>query len=102
VIPFPKLHIAESVLNRIQNTLEERGPLGMSNKQPAPPEIIDPPMIPNAEPVGSAINHQLGTAVAPVAVPPGQEEIANDSMVESVAMGGTAFDGALLGSGTGF
>lgn len=99
MIPFPKMHIAQSVLNRIQNTLEEQGPLGRANKKPAPPEMIEPPMIPNAEPVGAAINHNLNQPPAAVAVPTGEEEIANDSMVESVAMGGTAFDGALLGRG---
>lgn len=99
MIAFPKMHIAESVLNRIQNVLEERGPLGMANRQPAPPEIIEPPMIPNPEPVGSAINHNLNKPPAAVAVPPDEEEITNDSMIESVATGGSAFDGALLGAG---
>jgi hypothetical protein len=99
VIPFPKMHIAQSVLNRIANTLEEKGPLGMSNKEPAKAVMQEPPIPPDPNVEGMEINNRLKGMPAPVAVPPEQETDANNGMLEASAMGGSPFDGALLGAG---
>jgi hypothetical protein len=88
-LPFPKLHIAESVLNRIQNALEDVGPMG----------IVVPvaPVVPNPEPVGLMIDEQVSQP-APAPVPPqGLEQQTNQMAEASSFTGGSPFDGALLG-----
>lgn len=99
-IPFPKMHIATSVLNRIANTLEERGPLGTGAANPAPPMEVESPIPPNPHVEGSAINNELKKGSEPVAVAPEMETDANNGMLEASAMGGSPFNGALLGSGS--
>jgi hypothetical protein len=89
MIPFPKVHIAQSVINRIMNTLEETGPLSMPVEQPAIPD-------PTAE--GMAIEAQAATPPAPVAALPGNEAATEAGMLESSLQGGSPFDGALLGN----
>lgn len=99
MIPFPRMHIAQSVINRISNTLEEVGPLGMSNKKPAAPVAQEPPIPPNPSVEGMQIDNRLKSMPPPVAVPPEQETDVNSAMLETSAMGGSPFDGALLGAG---
>lgn len=99
MINFPKLHIAESVLNRISNTLEEEGPLGTANKKAAPAVMQEQPIVPNPDVIGNALNNKIKETPPVVAGPEGMEEETNAAMVESAALGGSPFDGALLGSG---
>jgi hypothetical protein len=89
MIPFPKVHIAQSVLNRIMNTLEETGPLSMPVAQPIIPD-------PTAE--GLGIDAAVQTPAAPAAALPGNEETSEAGMVESSLNGGSPFSGALLGN----
>lgn len=91
-IPFPKMHIAASVLNRVMNALEEHEPvLGFTAPEmAAPPTVIDPAV------EGAAIEEAANTPPAPVELPPGMEAVANEGMQAESAMGGSPFDGALL------
>lgn len=90
MIPFPKLHIAESALNRIFNALD--GELQSFN----PP--MEPPIVPDATGTGTAVETALAQPPAPASVPPENQEISNASAMESVLNGGSAFNGALMGS----
>jgi hypothetical protein len=100
VIQFPKLHIAESVLNRISNTLEERGPLGLASRKPAAPVMQEQPVVPNPDVIGNAINNKIKEPMQAVAVAPEKEADANSGMLEASVMGGSPFDGALIGAGS--
>jgi hypothetical protein len=90
MIPFPKLHIAESVLNRIFNALD--GEMTSIN----PP--MEAPDVPDASAEGAAVETQLATPPAPAEVAPGTEQAAGAGALESTLSGGGAFDGALMGS----
>lgn len=90
MIPFPKIHIAESVLNRIQNALEDTGPLSLSN--------MTPPVIPDPTVEGQRIEMKAEETPEAAAPPPGTEMDTQNSMVESSVTGGSPFDGALLGA----
>lgn len=92
MIPFPKLHIAASVLNRIQNTLEEQGPLGLGDESPQLPLPMMPPIAPDPTGEGLALGEQLSQPPAPISAPPGSE----DGMLEESVLGGSPFDGALV------
>lgn len=100
MIPFPKMHIAASVFNRISNILEEKGPLGLASKAPATPEIVEPPIIPNPDLLGAGINAKLEEPAAPVEVAPEQQADANNGMLQASVLGGSPFDGALVGAGS--
>ena len=83
MIPFPKIHIAESVLNRIMNAVEDTEPMFPSlNTAPIPP----------ADPIalGQKIDNGLATPVQPV-VTPGDEVSANAA--EESVFGGSPFAG---------
>jgi len=90
-IPFPKMHIAQSVINRVLNTIEGNESLGFV-PQPAP--------IPPADPLalGQQIEEETSIAPAAPALSPEQQGMANQGMVENSALGGSPFDGALAGS----
>lgn len=92
-IPFPKMHIAESVLNRIQNALEDSGPFSLTT-----PEMAMPPTIANPLAQGLEIEEETSKDPMEAAPPPGLEESAQNGLVESSLAGGSPFDGALLGS----
>lgn len=87
MIPFPKLHIAESVLNRIQNTIDDIQPLFPS---------INPAPIPPADPIalGQQIEEQTAAPVEPVEIP--EDPIAAGA-IEETLLGGSPFGGALQG-----
>lgn len=102
MIPFPKMHIAASVLNRISNALEEDGPLGMGKSEPAKTQMVEPPIAPDPMVLGSEINNSLKQPAPPVAVAPEAEQDANTGMVDASVTGGSPFDGALLGAGGSF
>jgi hypothetical protein len=90
MIPFPKLHIAESALNRIFNALE--GEISTIN----PP--MEAPDVPDASAEGTAVETALATPPAPAEVSPGTEQAAGAGALQSTLSGGGAFDGALMGS----
>ena len=90
MIPFPKMHIAESALNRILNTLEGTGPLSLT--------IMTPPVPPNPVALGAALDSQLSQQPASANVPPAAQEDVKAAMMESVLTGGSPFDGALVGA----
>jgi hypothetical protein len=92
------MHIAASVLNRISNALEEKGPLGLANNEPAPTKVQEPPIPPNADALGVGINNALETPAPAVAVPPETQGDANNGMLDASVMGGSPFNGALLGA----
>lgn len=89
-IPFPKMHIAQSVINRILNTIEGEESLSMTAMQP--------PIPPDPTIEGVALDSKLETPASPVEVPPEAQDAANASMVENSVMGGSPFDGALVGA----
>lgn len=85
MIPFPRIHIAESVLNRIQNTLEDIEPMFPSiNTAPIPP----------ADPIalGEQIEEQVQVPTQPVTAP--DDEIAAGASEESI-FGGSPLAGAV-------
>lgn len=89
-IPFPKMHIAQSVMNRILNTIEGEESLSMTAMQP--------PIPPDSTLEGVALDDKLEQPPPPVAVPPEQTEAVQQGMVENSVMGGSPFDGALVGA----
>jgi hypothetical protein len=85
MIPFPKLHIAESVLNRIQNTMEDIEPMFPSfNTAPIPP----------ADPIalGQQIEEQTQMPLEPVSAP--ADEVSAMASEESI-FGGSPLAGAV-------
>ena len=89
MIPFPKMHIAASVLNRIFNTLDGEPQLAMPQYSPLPP--TDPSAL------GQDIDNKVSDPPLPAEVPPEQQQQTDDNMVAASAEGGSPFDGALLG-----
>ena len=89
MIPFPKLHIAESVLNRIFNTLDGEPPL----VTPIEPLVIPDPTIEGAE-----IDAEVQAQAPPVSAPPGTEQDVQNGIESSALTGGSPFDGAVLGA----
>ncbi len=85
MIPFPRLHIAESVLNRIQNTLEDL--------EPVMPSINTAP-IPPADPIalGQQIEEQTQAPSVPVSAP--DDEVSAAASQESI-FGGSPLAGAV-------
>lgn len=84
MIPFPRLHIAESALNRIFNALEDKQ---------APINFLDAPTVPDPAAEGVAI--EQATATPPpvnAASPTTETDIANSS-----ALGLTPFDAMAIG-----
>lgn len=82
MIPFPRIHIAESVLNRIANALEGDSPLALPMPAPIPP---------NPQPLGLALDEGLQAPAAPIDAPPGAAQGAFDESVQ----GGSPLDGVL-------
>lgn len=84
-IPFPRIHIAESVLNRIYNALEDTQPMFPS---------INPAPIPPADPIalGQAIEEETNTPAEPVAMP--DDPVAAGAAEESI-FGGSPLAGAV-------
>lgn len=89
MIPFPKLHIAESVLNRIHNYELDQEPLGIP---------VASPLAPDPTALGVKLEEETEKPVEPVAVPPANEQVADDEMLNASVTGGSPFDGALVGS----
>jgi hypothetical protein len=87
MIPFPKLHIAESVMNRIMNAVEDVQPMFPS---------FNPAPIPPADPIalGQQIEQQTETPAAPVSMP--DDPVAAGAAQESI-FGGSPLAGAVAG-----
>lgn len=87
-IKFPQLHIAESVMNRIQNTLEDIEPL-FPSLQPAP-------IVPGANnaALGQKIESETDTPVSAVEI--SEDPAQAGAALESV-QGGSPFAGMLGG-----
>jgi hypothetical protein len=86
-IPFPRIHIAESVVNRIQNTLDDIQPIFPSiNAAPIPP----------ADPIalGQKIDKQVAMPAEPVAMP--DDPMEAGAAVEGI-FGGSPLVGAIDG-----
>lgn len=90
MIPFPKMHIAASVLNRIFNTLDGEQSLAVPQANPMPP--IDPSGL------GEQIEQQVATPPAPAEPPPGAAPAAQAGAEAASLTGGSPFDGALVGA----
>lgn len=85
MIPFPRIHIAESVLNRIQNAIEDTQPLFPSiNLSPIPPS--DPIAL------GQQIEEQTQARPAPAEIP--NDPVAAGAALEGV-FGGSPLAGAV-------
>jgi hypothetical protein len=85
MIPFPKIHIAESALNRIMNAMDDMAPMIPSfNTAPIPP----------ADPIalGQRIDDNLQTPVEPVSQP--DDPVAAAASEESI-FGGSPLAGAV-------
>jgi len=89
MIPFPKLHIAESVLNRIHNFELDQAPLGVP---------VPSPLAPDPTALGVQIEQETEQPVEPVAVPPENQQAADDEMLNASVTGSSPFDGALVGA----
>lgn len=85
MIPFPRIHIAESVLNRIQNAIDDTASIFPS---------INPAPITPASPValGQQIEEQTEVAPQPVGIP--DDPIAAGAAEESI-FGGSPLAGAV-------
>lgn len=84
-IPFPRIHIAESVLNRLQNAIEDTQPMFPS---------INPAPIPPADPIalGEQIEKKTAAPVEPVAAV--DDPVAMGAAQESI-FGGSPLMGAI-------
>lgn len=89
MIAFPRIHIAESVLNRIMNTLEGDSPLAL--------ETAPAPVVPDPTSLGLALDEELQTPMPPADVPAQDAQDAQTGAFDSSVMGGSPFDGMLVG-----
>lgn len=87
MIPFPRIHIAESVLNRIYNAMDDTQPM-FPSVNPPPPITADPVAL------GEQIEQQTETPVPPVAM--SDDPIAAGAAEESI-FGGSPLAGAVAG-----
>ncbi len=92
MIQFPRMHIAESALNRLMNALDEQQPQGIQSP-------MTPPMAPDPTALGVMIEEQVEQPVPDASVSPEMQESTNAGMLESSVMGGSPFDGALMEMG---
>lgn len=83
---FPKMHVAQSTVNRIINTARLVG-------QPQRPS--EPPVLPNTAAEGARLNEALQTPPAPAALPPGGEGAMAQAAIEGEDMVASATDAAL-------
>lgn len=79
-IRFPRLHIAESALNRIQNTLEGIGALGIATPTP---------IVPDPTAAGLGLDAQLQTPMPAAGAIPGNEQMTEDDAIGASLQGGS-------------
>ena len=87
MIPFPKMHIAESVLNRIFNALDDSQPM-FPSFNPPPPITVDPVAL------GGKIEQATETPAPPVAM--SDDPVEAGAAQESI-LGGSPLAGAVAG-----
>ena len=89
MIPFPRMHIAESAMNRINNALDDYADADAR-------VALMPAPIPPADPIalGQEIDQRSAQPVQPAALP--DDPLAAGASVESV-FGGSPLAGALQG-----
>lgn len=87
MIPFPRMHIAESVLNRIQNAIDDTQPM-FASFNPPPPMATDPAAL------GLRIEQETEKPAEPVAMP--EDPVAAGAAEESI-FGGSPLAGAVAG-----
>lgn len=93
MIPFPKMHIAESVLNRINNALNDAPPTALV--------ITPPPITPDPMMQGAAIDNALSQPAQPAGLPPGVAQDAEAGVLDAAATGGSPLAGIIAGGGLG-
>ena len=74
MIRFPRMHIAQSVANRILNVANG---VGQSNKAP--------PSLPEPLPMGQALDQALTTPPQPMAMPDGGEDAMTTAAMEGTS-----------------
>lgn len=89
-IPFPKVHIAQSAINRILNAIDGEPSFALTDMQP--------PIPPDPTVEGASLDNTLTQPVAGADVPPEEQPAVNQGMVENSALGGSPFDGAVIGA----
>ena len=89
-IPFPKMHIAASVLNRIFNALDGEASIAMPQPAPLPPA--------DTSALSEQIEQQTATPPAPSEPPPGTAPAVQAGAEAASLTGGSPFDGALVGA----
>lgn len=87
MIPFPRIHIAESVMNRIYNAMDDTQSMFPSINPP-------PPMTPDPIALGAHIEKATETPAPPVAM--SDDPIAAGAAEESI-FGGSPLAGAVAG-----
>lgn len=92
-IPFPKLHIATSAINRILNAMEGEKSLSVTTPAMQAPPDVTSPMV-----EGEGLDAALSQPPTPVDVPPQDAPKADEQAAANSALGGSPFDGALIGT----
>lgn len=92
-IPFPKIHIATSVMNRLMNAIEGEQSLSITT-----PEMQTPPIAPDPAMEGAELDTKLAQPAASVDVAPEDAPAAEQGAALNSVMGGSPFDGALVGA----
>ena len=87
MIPFPRIHIAESVMNRIYNAMDDTQSMFPSINPP-------PPMTPDPTALGAHIEQTTETPAPPVAM--SDDPIEAGAAQESI-FGGSPLAGAVAG-----
>lgn len=93
MIPFPKMHIAASVINRVLNTVEGKHALGV--------EFMPPPVTADPLMQGAALDSALSQQMQPVGVAPELEQDAAAGALEESAAGGSPLAGMIGSIGLG-
>jgi hypothetical protein len=88
-IQFPKMHIAQSAINRIINAMNDAPSFGLT--PPSEPIVPDPVI------QGQAIDEKTQTPPMQASVPPEQQDDANAGMLDNSLQGGSPLGGILDG-----
>lgn len=91
MIKFPKMHIAQSVVNRILNTAEEVA----SNKRTQAMFSMSAPNVPDPTLEGAALDMKMAGDVPPVAAP---DDPLEQGIVGEAVTGGDSIDPTIAAS----
>lgn len=92
-IKFPRMHIAESALNRIMNAVEGQTPLGIESPQESPVTPADPSAL------GVRIEETTNAPIGEVTPPEDPDEF---NVAAGAVDGMSPFDGITSGALNGF